>query len=121
LGNTEVRWSFQKFWNLYFGPNRDPVVVPEILEFIFLNPQRFGGRSRKFGIFFWNKQRFGGRSRNSGIEDLNQTEILYQFQKFWNLYFGTNRDSVVVPEILESIFCNIQRFVFVSEILDSFF
>ncbi len=78
LGQTEILWSFQKFWNRCVGSNRDfefwnrcvgsnrdSVVVPEILESL-----------------CWVAQRFCGRSRNSGIIVLGETEILWSFQKF---------------------------------------
>jgi hypothetical protein len=41
---------------------------------------------------------------------LGKTEILWSFQKFWNRCVGSNRDSVVVPEILESLCWVKQRF-----------
>jgi hypothetical protein len=86
LRQTEIVWSFQKFWNRCFGSNRDSVVVPEVLESV-----------------VWVKSRFFDRSRNSGIGGLGQSEILWQFQKFWNRCSRSNRDFVVVLEILESV------------------
>jgi hypothetical protein len=64
----------------------------------------------RYQVLVWGKQRSCGRSRNSGIGALGHTEILWSFQKFWTRCFGSYRDSVVIPEILDSVLWVIQRF-----------
>jgi hypothetical protein len=67
---------------ILFWVKRKSVVVPEILESILYNKQRFCGRSRSSGPMVCVKQRFCASFKNSGIVVLGQTVILWSFQKF---------------------------------------
>ncbi len=81
LGQTEILWSFHKFWNCCFGSSKDSVAIPKILKLV-----------------IWVKQRFCGDSRNSGIVVLDQAEILWPFQKIWKRCYGSKRDSDDISE-----------------------
>jgi hypothetical protein len=60
-------------------------------------------------------------NRRPALKELLVKQILWTFQKFWNQCFGSYRNSVYFPEILEWMFWVLQKYFVVLEILDQCF